>query len=124
MEMEAVPMQALLARSVEGIKSMAQNKKVNLNLHCADIFPSVWGDASRLQQVVDNLISNAIKFTDANGTIEVTGEDKGDCVKISVKDNGIGMAPADQEKVFDMFYQADASMRRSAGGAGLAALLP
>jgi signal transduction histidine kinase len=49
----------------------------------------------------------------------VRAEDKGDCVKISVSDSGIGLSKDDQEKVFDMFYQADASMRRSTGGAGL-----
>src|SRR4029077_1945051 len=81
--------------------------------------PTIWGDPSRLQQVVDNLVSNAIKFTERGGEIDVTGEEKGDFLQVSVRDTGPGLSTEEQAKVFDMFYQADASTRRSAGGAGL-----
>jgi signal transduction histidine kinase len=119
LEMVTISMHELLNHTVENLKSMAQNKQLQLRLTCPPVLPTVLGDASRLQQVIDNLISNAIKFTDKGGVIDIVGEDKSDGVKISVKDSGIGMSQADQEKVFDMFYQADASMRRSTGGAGL-----
>jgi signal transduction histidine kinase len=101
------------------LRASAEKKGVQLQLDCPAALPIVWGDPSRLQQVIDNLISNAIKFTDKDGKVRVIGEDKGDCIKVSVVDSGIGLSKEDQEKVFDMFYQADASMRRSTGGAGL-----
>jgi signal transduction histidine kinase len=108
-----------LQHSAQDLKSIADKKGVDLQFDVPAVLPTVWGDPSRLQQVIDNLISNAVKFTDKAGRVRVSAEDKGDCIKISVSDSGIGLSKDDQEKVFDMFYQADASMRRSTGGAGL-----
>lgn len=105
--------------SVEGLKASAHAKGLQLRLHANVTLPQVWGDASRLQQVVDNLISNSIKFTERGGEIDVFSEEKGDFVQVSVRDSGAGLTPEEQSRVFDMFYQADASTRRSAGGAGL-----
>ncbi len=86
-----------------------------------------WGDPSagrvvtdgdRLRQVLLNLVSNAIKFTERGGvTLRVTRS--GDTVTVAVEDTGVGIAPEEQEHVFDEFYQADQSNTRTAGGAGL-----
>lgn len=112
-------MYEILNTSVEGLRSSADKKNLKLELHASVDLPVLWGDSSRLQQVIDNLISNAVKFTDAGGSIDVYGEEKGDFVQVQVKDTGPGLSPEEQSKVFDMFYQADASTRRPAGGAGL-----
>jgi signal transduction histidine kinase len=117
MSMCSVP--EILRTSVEGLKSSAAAKDIALGMSIQGTVPDVWGDASRLQQVADNLISNAIKFTDRGGHVEVCVEEKGDLVQVSVIDTGPGLSTDEQSKVFDMFYQADASARRSAGGAGL-----
>lgn len=119
LNMGIVSMIDVLQNCVRDLKAMAETKGLTLKLDGPDMLNDVWGDPSRLQQVVDNLVSNAIKFTDRGGSVQVHVEDKGDAVKISVVDSGIGLSKPDQEKVFDMFYQADASMRRSTGGAGL-----
>lgn len=119
LEMDECSLFEILATSVEGLMSSAVNKGIKLELNAESNLPVVWGDSSRLQQVVDNLISNAIKFTEKGGQIEVLGIEKGDFLQVSVRDTGPGLSSEEQEKVFDMFYQADASTRRSAGGAGL-----
>lgn len=77
------------------------------------------GDAGKLRQIVFNLVSNAIKFTEAGEiTVEaaVTGKDQ---LRISVKDTGIGIAPDQQDRIFDSFTQTDASVTRRYGGTGL-----
>lgn len=109
----------IIEQSIENLHASALTKGIELRLHCQSNVPDIWGDPSRLQQVVDNLLSNAIKFTPSAGFIEVSCVEKGDCILVSIHDSGIGLSLQDKEKVFDMFYQADASTRRATGGAGL-----
>ena len=109
----------LLWKTVEKLKEAAHKKGLQVRLQAAVTLPAAWGDAARLQQVTENLISNAIKFTDAGGEIDVFGEEKGDFLQVSVRDTGPGLTEEEQSRVFDMFYQADTSNRRSAGGTGL-----
>jgi signal transduction histidine kinase len=80
----------------------------------------VWGDRLRLDQIFDNLIGNAIKFTPQPGcTITVRLRNEGDYVRAEVIDQGIGIAPDQQTKIFDRFYQVDGSTTRRFGGTGL-----
>ena len=119
LEMGECSLHEILMACFEGLKAGAANKAIQLRLHSLPTLPTIWGDPSRLQQVVDNIVSNAIKFTERGGEIDIIGEEKGDFIQVSVRDTGPGLSIPEQEKVFDMFYQADASTRRSAGGAGL-----
>lgn len=119
LEMGECSLHDILQTSYEGLKAAAASKSLQLRLHALPTLPSIWGDPSRLQQVVDNIVSNAIKFTERGGEIDISGEEKGDFLMVTVRDTGPGLTPDEQAKVFDMFYQADASTRRSAGGAGL-----
>ncbi len=77
------------------------------------------GDLTRLSQVVENLLSNARKFTDRGGRISVTVERADDRALIRVRDTGIGIAPDQLERVFEMFAQVDASLERSRSGLGI-----
>ena len=82
------------------------------------------GDDLRLAQVISNLLSNAVKFTSPGGTITLTAkldaEINGDCeLRIEIADNGIGISPCHQEKLFRMFEQADSGTSRQYGGTGL-----
>ena len=72
-----------------------------------------------ISTILRNLVSNAIKFTESGGKIDVVLENKGDAMKVSVIDSGIGLPPEEKDKVFDMFYQVDATTRRATGGTGL-----
>jgi signal transduction histidine kinase/CheY-like chemotaxis protein len=80
---------------------------------------TVHGDAVRLTQVFANLLTNAAKYTDSGGRIAFTALRSGDRVSISVRDNGIGIAPDRLGSVFDMFTQVDRSTRRAQGGLGI-----
>jgi len=102
---------------------VAQASQKNLEVD-VDIHPGVaeWvsGDPTKLRQVLTNLLSNALKFTPAGGSIHIKARpSKGDNVLFEVKDSGIGIAPEQQQRVFQAFTQADASTTRKYGGTGL-----
>jgi len=78
----------------------------------------VRADPVRFRQILLNLLSNAVKFSD-HGEIVVTARKLGDRIAIDVRDEGIGIAPEDQERVFDAFWQVEQQTTRRAGGAGL-----
>ena len=80
---------------------------------------AVAGDAARLQQVVSNLLTNAIKFSSERGHITVTLEKVNGCAHIKVSDTGAGIEPGFLPHVFDRFSQADTSNTRMYGGLGL-----
>lgn len=73
----------------------------------------------RIEQVLTNLVENGVKFTPEGGSVIVRGEDMGDEVQISVHDTGIGIPPAQLEKIFDRFYQVDSGSNRLYRGTGL-----
>ena len=79
----------------------------------------VYGDAVRLTQVFSNLLTNAAKYTNAGGEIRLTIQRDAERVRVSVRDNGIGIPPEHLGSVFDMFMQVDRSSRRAQGGLGI-----
>jgi signal transduction histidine kinase len=79
--------------------------------------PVCTGDADRLSQVFTNLVDNAIKFTPSGGVVSLSMDAKNGSAQIRVSDTGAGIAPEDQKRIFERFYQADRS-RRSSGGGG------
>ncbi|WP_445474174.1 ATP-binding protein [Methanococcoides methylutens] len=84
-----------------------------------DIVMPVKADMIKFKQIVYNLVSNAINFTDKGGTVTIGGNISEDFVHISVKDRGIGISPENQDKLFNPFFQADSSISRKVGGTGL-----
>lgn len=82
-------------------------------------FPVVQGDAARLEQVISNLINNAIKYSPKGGAIRVTGRVLPDQVSVSVSDEGIGIPPEEQERIFERFYRVDDALSRRTAGSGL-----
>lgn len=120
------------------LESWAKEQKVAVNLDLQKDLGNVYIDTQRMEQVVTNLISNAVKFTGENGVIDVktskiSGEDiknnpffetppiglKNEYVQISVKDNGIGISKENWHKVFEQFKQIENSLSRKVGGSGL-----
>lgn len=89
----------------------------------ADVPPSLLGDARRLDQILSNLVGNAIKFTSSGSVSLALGWGRGDGSRprlvCTVKDTGIGMTAAERERVFDLFAQTDAARARHSGGLGL-----
>ena len=92
-----------------------------LQLEVIKPFPSVrlYANENSIAQVFDNLISNAKRYVNENGTIWIEANVDGDYLKISVTDNGAGISQEDLPHVFDQFYRAEKSRSRSFGGAGL-----
>jgi signal transduction histidine kinase len=104
---------------------LAEEACLQLFVGLPDDLPEIVGDRVRLEQVLTNLVENAIKFTPAGGQIHIRAEYCGGdpfnerCVRLTVADTGIGIPPAEQEKIFDRFYQVDSSERRAYRGTGL-----
>ncbi len=87
-------------------------------------FPPIRGDFERLQEVLTNLIGNAIKYSPGGGLIKVTGAlAKHNVVRLSISDEGIGIPPVDQERIFDRFHRVDNRLARQTPGAGLGLFL-
>ncbi len=120
------------------LENLAKEQNITINLNLDNTLELVYIDTQRIEQVITNLVSNAIKFTKENGTIDITTSkisadeirnnsffDKmpekmsKEYVKIAVKDNGIGIAKEDWSKVFEQFKQIENSLSRKVGGSGL-----
>src|SRR5207302_8619090 len=105
---------------VNQLKPMANNKGLYLMLEIDDALPMALADSHRLRQVVINMVSNALKFTEKGGvTIQCVLLERYDMLRISVHDTGIGISPAALDYIFEAFRQADGSTTRRFGGTGL-----
>jgi PAS domain S-box-containing protein len=119
LEIQPLEARAFIDAAVETVRPAAEAKGVQIRKVLDLAVPPVAGDATRLQQVMVNLLSNAVKFTLAEGTIEVLLRRQGDRAEISVRDNGIGIAPDFLPHVFDRFRQGKAAAVSGQVGLGL-----
>ena len=99
-------------------QSEAAQKGVALCLS-ADVLLPVWGDSVRLQQILQNLVTNAIHYTPAGGSIHVVCRAEGGTACVSVQDTGCGIAPEDQGAVFDRYFHTSADKKHDSTGLGL-----
>ena len=97
----------------------AQAHSHNFVLQIEPGLPSIRGDRQRVEQVLINMVSNAIKYTKDGGQIEIGAGFRDGQVWCSVRDNGIGIPAEDTAKVFDRFYRVDKARSRESGGTGL-----
>jgi len=114
----SVSIKEVIDRAVAATASLFDAKKLELDRDIVPDLPTITGDQDRLIQVVINLISNAVKFTDA-GTITCSARQEGAELLVSVKDSGIGIAPDDQPKVFEKFKQVGDTLTDKPKGTGL-----
>jgi signal transduction histidine kinase len=119
LDVRPVDLPEVVDSAVEGIWPAAEAKQIDLVRVVDPKAGPVAGDAERLQQVVWNLLSNAVRFTPRGGRVEVRLEEDGTYVDIVVADTGIGIAPEFLPQVFDRFRQLDSSTTRTHGGLGL-----
>jgi CheY-like chemotaxis protein len=108
----------IVERAVEATRTQIEERGHALSVSLPPEI-EIDADASRLEQVLVNLVSNAAKYTPAGGRIEVSAERSGEEILLRVGDNGIGIAPDMLPRVFDMFAQANRSLDRAQGGLGL-----
>jgi PAS domain S-box-containing protein len=116
---EFVDAATMIQRAIEMNRPLIDARGHQLVTHGLEQRESLYGDSTRLTQVIGNLINNAAKYTEAGGTITVTLEREREWVVIRVADNGIGISPQVLPHVFNLFLQAERSLDRSLGGLGI-----
>jgi signal transduction histidine kinase len=109
----------VIRAAVEAARPAAEAARLALGVEIAPDLPLLRGDAQRLRQVLDKLLSNAVKFTPAGGRVCVTAAAEAGGVAIRVADTGIGIPPEERERMFEPFTQLDASLARRYQGSGL-----
>lgn len=119
LEKTPLSLNQIVDEAIESQNQPARDRNQTLTVTYADEPLHVFGDRSRLVQVVVNLLNNAIKYTGDGGRISVYLERKGRFGLIRVRDSGVGMEPGQIESLFEMFAQQDSTLDRSGGGMGL-----
>ncbi|WP_376797586.1 sensor histidine kinase [Thermogemmatispora sp.] len=118
--LEPLAIEGCLREVVDQLKPLAFARDLTLQLELPEELPRVLADGYRLRQVLVNMVSNAIKFTERGGiTIRCSLLERYDMLRIAVHDSGIGISPAALEYIFEAFRQADSSTARKFGGTGL-----
>jgi signal transduction histidine kinase/GGDEF domain-containing protein len=122
MKIEELDLKGPIEFILSTFKPQAEGKSIRLQMEIPQELPSVYGDRGKVEQILMNLVGNAIKFTPEGGLVSVLARlwnGKRGMVAISVQDSGIGIPKDQLEKVFERFYQVEDSLNRSVSGTGL-----
>jgi len=117
--MKKISIQKIVSECVYRMNISAKQKNQVLEFNTELVIPEIMGDKDRIEQVIVNILSNAIKYTPENGKIEVSLERDEDNVMVKVIDNGIGIPKEDLPRLFERFYRVDKARSRMLGGTGL-----
>lgn len=118
-ESKPVNLIAVIAAALDSVQLAASAKGISLRTHLNADASMVQGDPTRLQQILWNVLQNAIKFTPSGGWVDVRLQLDGKSIQLSVSDNGVGIAPEFLPHLFERFRQADSTTTRRHGGLGL-----
>jgi two-component system, OmpR family, sensor histidine kinase SenX3 len=116
---EPVLVNLILAEAIEQVRSMAERQEVSLDLAEPSPPVAIMGDRRQLVSALHNLLENAVKYSDAGSTVEVTGRVEDSQVDMVVCDHGIGIPSRELERIFERFYRVDQGRSRHTGGTGL-----
>jgi signal transduction histidine kinase len=119
LSLQTIDVVQFIQNIVSEFSEKAVKKDQLILVEMRDEFLKLAVDVQSFEQILSNLISNAIKYTPAGGEINIGAYEKGDEVCILVKDNGIGISKKDQVRIFERFYRVDKGRSREAGGTGL-----
>jgi two-component system, OmpR family, phosphate regulon sensor histidine kinase PhoR len=119
LDFRPVSVTQLIESCVETAQLKAVPRQLGLHVNLPDRLPPARGDANTLQEVLQNLLDNALQYTPAGGQIEVSAACSDGHVVVTVSDTGIGIPQVEQERIFERFYRVDAARSRAAGGTGL-----
>lgn len=119
LELKPLSLRDMLIECVEHNRAIAEQKRMVYSSELPEDLPAVRGDYIRLQQVFNNLISNAIKYTAPEGEIRIFAERRDGAIRIGVQDNGMGISPEDQSHVFERFFRVRRPETDSIEGTGL-----
>ena len=128
LDFKAVKIAEVVDDVMRSARRQMEDRKQSVSVNLSAGLPKVWADRTRLAQIVTNLVSNANKYTPEGGIVTVGAEESpnqwdpegaAEVVHIWVQDNGIGIGPEDQNKIFRKFFRSDDSKAREAPGTGL-----
>jgi signal transduction histidine kinase len=109
----------LLDESTKELQTLADISKVKLSLSCPVKQQEIFADKKRVTVVLDNLISNAIKYTNEGGMVEIFLEPKDGMVQFCIRDNGVGIPKSEQGKLFQKFFRSNNANKNKTDGTGL-----
>ncbi len=118
-EKEAVDTARLLREQVNFHQAAADEKYIEIHVELPAQMPTLRVNRRNMEEIFTNLLSNAVKYSREGGTIRVTAATGPDCLKISVQDTGLGIAEADQPRIFERFYRVKSPETRMITGTGL-----
>jgi signal transduction histidine kinase/HAMP domain-containing protein len=121
LKVSMVEINTVINKVVTDYRPMAELEGHRMNVYMAEGLPKIEIDAEKIGLVLSNLISNAIKFTPEEGQIDVTSQDYGDSILVTVRDTGIGISPENQKQVFERFYQVSSEEMMKYGNLGVGA---
>ncbi len=119
LELKSVNLAELVGIVAEHLRSQFEDKSVTLRFDIPAGLPGVQADASRLTQVLLNLLGNALQYTPAEGTVTVRAWRERNVLSVAIQDTGIGIAPEHLPHLFERFYRVDKSRSRAGGGSGI-----
>lgn len=120
LDRQPTPVADLIAHAVDQVEPLARRKELTLDVCCVPLdLPLVWVDPLRIIQVLVNLLGNAIRFTEPQGSITIGAEHKVDLIEVWVRDTGIGITPEAQQRLFQRFSQVESVRRYGGTGLGL-----
>jgi two-component system, OmpR family, phosphate regulon sensor histidine kinase PhoR len=118
-QQERITLEGVIRHALLMIEQRAEEKKIALQFTGCTEGLCVLGDRRRIDQVLINLLDNAVKYSRSGGTVTVTTAGEGEMVRISVQDSGIGIPKKDIPRLFERFYRVDEARSRDKGGTGL-----
>ena len=114
-----LPVKMIVANIASAMMIEAKNQGLTLETTFQDPLPNILADQARMEQVIANVISNAVKYNRPGGRVEISAQAEGQMVAIRVKDTGIGIPQEDIPRLFERFYRVDKARSRERGGTGL-----
>ena len=119
LELVQTDLQTLAGRVAERFRAQASTQQVDIQLSLTPGCPSILVDPTRIEQVLNNLLSNALRYTPSGGKIDLSLKTDAQAIKITIHDNGPGISEQALPHIFERFFRADHSRSRSEGGSGL-----
>lgn len=104
---------------VEEHRTIGTQKKISIECNVPDSSQLVLGDHESIRTIISNLLSNAVRYTNPGGAIQVSTRNEGNDLVLAISDNGIGIPPEDLDRIFERFYRVDKARTQDAGGTGL-----
>ncbi len=112
-------LRALIRQNCERLRPQFEEKGVHLEVNLSPALPPAWGDEDRLNQILVNLIGNALQYTPSGGSVSVSAKRRGKLIEVAVSDTGIGIPLEHLPHLFTRFYRVDKSRSRAGGGSGI-----